>query len=285
MGKLLLLFLSCLFVLLLACGQPTHSKRSADCSDKHIQDSLIQKYIDSGAKKLPGAYNNPAWQSYFDSLIAMCPDIAAAYQLKALPYIKNGEYEKAFALNDMAVQLAPEKYTDYRAFLKCIFTKDYEGALVDFQKAEQLIPNGIIMDHTYSFYAGLCNLELGNYERAAQNFKQDIFIQTGGDPGNSIHFNTLLYVGILYYEMKNNGLAKEYLLRCLQAYSKLPEANYYLALVYEREGNETLKRKYLEMAKQAYDQGYRMNEDNLYYANYPHEIKGYEMDEALKGVR
>ena len=227
-------------------------------------------------------YNNPAWQLYCDSIIAICPDVAAAYQLKAVPFIKNGEYEKAFALNDIAVQLDPKGYTAYRGFLKCIFTRDYKGAIIDFQKAAQFYPRGYEMDHTYPFYEGLCNLELGNYPDAEQNFKQDIFIQTGGKKDQNPHFNTLLYTGILYYEMKENALAKEYLLKCLQAYSQLPEANYYLAMVYAREGNATLRKKYLEIARQSYKDGYRLNEDNIYYVNYPHEIKLYEIEQALK---
>jgi len=168
----------------------------------------------------------------------------------------------------------------YRGFLKCIFTKDYEGAIIDFQKASRFDAVGYEMDHTYQFYEGLCNLELGNYSDAEDNFRQDIFIQEAGKKNGIPHFNTLLYTGILYYEMKKNTLAKDYLQRCLEVYRQLPEANYYLAMVYGREGNRALQRKYLAIARQSYKEGYRMNEDNLYYANYPHEIKLYEIEQA-----
>lgn len=281
MGKLLISFLSSLLFLAYGCAQSTPSKLPLDCTSLHVQDSLIKRYIDNGAVRLPNGYNNPAWQLYCDSILAICPGTAAAYQLKAVPFIKSGEYEKAFVLNDRAVQLAPQRYTAYRGFLKCIFTKDYEGAIIDFKKAQQLTPNGFEMDHSYPFFEGLCNLELGNYARAEQNFKHDIFIQTGGDQRKAPHFNTLLYVGILYYEMGQNARAREYLLRSLKAYRQLPEANYYLAMVYEREGNAGLKKQYLEIAQKAYKDGYRMNEDNLLYANYPHQIKLYEIEEAL----
>ena len=138
------------------------------------------------------------------------------------------------------------------------------------------------MDHTYLFYEGLCNLELGNYVKAEANFKQDISIQTSGniEKEGDVHFNTLLYVGILYYEMKDNEKAKEYLLKCLNKYKELPEANYYLALVYKRESNTELKDKYLQIAKQTIGQ-YTNNEDNLYYVNYPHQITRFEIAEEL----
>jgi tetratricopeptide (TPR) repeat protein len=265
------------------CNGPRKPARvQVDCNNSHIKDSIINRFIDNGAEKLPNGYNNPAWGSWFDSVIAFCPDIAVAYQLKAIPYIKNGEYAKAFALNNKAVELDPQGYTAYRGFLKCIFTKDYEGAIIDFQKAQQLTPNGGEMDHTYKFYEGLCNLELGNYSKAEENFYADILIQTGGDKKTRPHFNTLLYVGILYYEMNNYRKSKEYLQQCLGVYEQLPEANYYLAMVYKQENNRALKNKYLQTAKQSITDGYTMSEDNLYYAYYPHQVTLYEVEQELE---
>jgi len=282
MVKSLILFLNCFIIVLHGYTQPVETKRTTNCDSKRFQDSLISRYIDNGAEKLPGLYNNPDWQLFCDSIIAVCPNIAGTYQLKAVPYIKNGEYEKAFALNDKAVELEPQRYTGYRGFLKCIFTKDYEGAIIDFRKAQQLMPNGGEMDHNYKFYEGLCNLELRNYSKSEENFKQDIFIQTGGDTSKTLHFNTLLYIGILYYEMHRNAMAKEYLYKCLKIYEKLPEANYYLAMVYKNERDPLLKTKYLQIAREAIAKGYTMNEDNIYYANYPHQITMYEINKELE---
>jgi tetratricopeptide (TPR) repeat protein len=241
---------------------------------------LITKYIDSGAEKHD--YNSPAWLAYCDSLIKICPNIAVSYQHKAIPFIKMGDYATAFPLEDSAVALAPKEYTAYRGFLKCIFTKDYEAALIDFETAQQLTPNNYEMDHTYFFYKGLCNLELGAYDKAEENFKQDIFIQTGGDSTKNIHFNSLLYMGILYYEMQHDQQAKEYLLKCLLQYKESPDANYYLAQVFKREKNTDLQKKYFQIARQSKAKGFSINEDNMYYSYYPHQITLYEIDKALE---
>ena len=283
MEKLLILSLS----FLLASGfcscqvKPLHLEK-CNCDNKKVQDSLISIYIDNGALKRD--YNRPQWQLYCDSLINICPNIAVAYQLKAIPFIKYGDYATAFPLEDKAVELKPEYYTAYRGFLKCIFTKDYHGAITDFEKAQQLTPNNYEMDHTYFFYEGLCNLELQNYSRAEENFKRDIFLQTGGntDKENTAHFNSLLYMGILYFEMKEDKKAKEYLQKSLNIYKQLPEANYYLALVYKRENNSVLKNKYLQIAKESILNHFGLNEDNIYYANYPHHITLYEINRELK---
>lgn len=285
MAKWLILSLSIVFYSASGYGQTANGQKlNGPCRDRHFQDSLLKKYIDSGAEKLRGLYNNPAWESYCDSVIAICPDIATAWQMKGIPYIKNGEYAKAFAFNDRAVALDPQRYTSYRGFLKCIFTKDYEGAITDFKRAQALTPGGFEMDHSYMFYEGLCNLELGRYSNAEDDLKEDVRIQQRGDTSVVIHFNTLLYIGIVYYEMHRYRMAKEYLEKCLQQYGSLPEANYYLALNYECTGDRKSALNFLELAAQAIRQGYTMNEDNLYYANYPHQITLYEVVTAIAAI-
>ena len=169
-------------------------------------------------------YNEPEWQLYLDSLIFICPNIAEAYQLKAIPFIKFGDYASAMPLEDKAVELDPKNWTAYRGFLKCIFTKDYKGSIIDFQNAQLLTPNGGIMDHSYFFYQGLSNLELRKFNKAIENFRQDIFIQTNGDSTkvSDIHFNTSFYFGVLYFEMNDNN-------KGLQVYEKLKNKDSTLA--------------------------------------------------------
>jgi tetratricopeptide (TPR) repeat protein len=250
---------------------------SKNCSSKSIQDSLIEKYITNRAEKLPGLYNDPNWIFYCDSVIALCPDIAYTYQMKAVPYIQNGEYEKAMELVNKAVELDPEEYTDYRGFLKFVFAKDYHGALIDFKKAQELNPKGYAMNHTYSFYEGLCNLELKNYSSAEENFKQDILIQKESDKEEGIHFNSSFYSGVLYYEMGNYNQAKEHLLNCLHVYPQYPIANFYLALVYKSEGNDELKRKYVQVAKHL--KGNKSNVDS--FLRFSDETKLNEIEALL----
>ena len=82
--------------------------------------------------------------------------------------------------------------------------------------------------------------------------------------------------------MQKDEKAKEYLLKCLLQYKDLPDANYYLALIYKREKNIDFQNKYLQIAKQAKAKGYSLNEDNVYYVYYPHQITLYEIDKALE---
>ena len=276
MERLLILFLS----LLLAAFCNGQTMATCDCSNRNVKDSLIAEYLDKG-EALPNMYNNPRWLTLSDSLIAICPNIAEAYQHKAVPYLKNGEYEKAFALIDKAVELDPHTWMSYRGFCKCIFTKDYEGAIADFKKAQQIFPGAYEMDHSYFFWQAVSYLELKKYTEAEKHFKEDMIVEKNGDTAKSAHFNSLFYFGVLYYEMKRYNLAKTYLSECLNQYRQHPIANYYLAMVYKAGKDHTSEKKYLLEAKKAFEEGYALNEDNRFYANFPHEIRLYEVNHAL----
>ncbi|RZK13957.1 MAG: tetratricopeptide repeat protein [Hymenobacter sp.] len=277
-------WLWCLSLLALAhrghCQAVAPPKLSDPCNSRRYQDSLVTRYIENGAHRY--SYNDPRWTQYCDSLLAVCPTVAYAYQQKAVPLIKDGRYAEAFALENRAAELDPPQWLAYRGFLKCIFTKDYEGALLDFQQVARLKPGSREMDHTYPFFEGLCNLELGNLQRAEANFKEDIRQQKGPDGTHDVHFNTLFYVGVLYLELKNYPQAKSYLAQCLQAYPQHPEANYYLGRTYQAQGDEATAQRYLLAAQKALASGYRLNEDNIYYANYPRQITDYEIRRALR---
>lgn len=274
MEKLLILFLS--IILLQPC---IAQSKIIDCNDKSVQDSLNQ-YFQKNAWKL--GYNHPNWQKYCDSVLAVCPNNANMYREKAIPYIKGGDYEKAFLLEDKAVELDPKKWLDYRAFLKCIFSKDYEGAIIDFDNAEKLSPNSFVMDHSYSFYKGISYLELRQYDEAEKCLVKDISLQTKGDSSITAHYNSYLYLGIVYFEKKKFAEAEFYLKKSLDGYSQLPDANFYLALTYKAVGNIIESKRLLDVAQTASRNGYKQNEDNEAYAYYPHQITLYEIEEELK---
>lgn len=252
---------------------------SASCDRKAYRDSLVTHYIEQGAEKV--SYLDPRWNQYCDSLIAICPNIAIAYQHKAVPLVKDGKWEQAFALENKAVELDPQVWLPYRGFLKVIKTKDYEGGLADFQLAARRNANGREMDHTYPFFEGLCHLKMGNYALAEQDFKRDMALQKSSTAEATTHFNSLFYVGVLYWKMGKYPLAAQYFQQCLKQYAQHPDANYYLGLTYRAQKREAEARERLEFAQQCLAKGYQLNEDNTFYENYPYQITAYEVAQAL----
>jgi tetratricopeptide (TPR) repeat protein len=278
MVKSLILFLS-FFCLHLCYGQKT----VANCFTKQEQDSLVKRYLDDGALKY--SYNSYHWDLYIDSLIAFCPQISSSYREKAIPLIKRGDYGKAFPLEDKSVDLEPEKWISYRAFLKCIFSKDYEGAIIDFDLAQKLVPGAFIMDHSYFFYKGISYLELENYKEAEINLLRDIEIQVKSDKNTKAHYNSYLYLGINYFKVKNYEKAIINFKETLNQYEQMTEANYYIAMVYDALGKIKEKEKHLKIAQRSAVVGYSLNEDNLYYVNYPFQITLFEVEQAFDNKR
>jgi tetratricopeptide (TPR) repeat protein len=141
------------------------------------------------------------------------------------------------------------------------------------------------MDHTYPFFAGLCHLELRHFPQAAAAFARDIQLQQGPTGQGSVHFNSLFYKGVLHLESKEYDQARQYLRQCLSQYPQHPDANYYLALMCQAQGDGASAQQHLQTAAAALAAGYRLNEDNLYYANYPHQITAYEVQQAQQTTR
>lgn len=254
--------------------------QSAACGDPGYVDSLIRHYLTSPDGPLHGNYNDPRWGRYADSVLLVCPNAAEAYQLKAIPALKSGDYETAFRLNKKAAELDSAHYLDYLAFLKCIFTKDYSGALADFNLCITRNPTGGLMDHSYRFFAALCQMEMGNYIEAEQSFLQDIAMQKEGNAERTPHFNSSFYTGLNYFRMGDLAKAKQFFNQTVTGYEQHPEANYYLGLVAQEERNGQLAQHYFAIARRALKTGYRMNEDNIYYANYPGQVTVYEIDKV-----
>lgn len=236
-----------------------------DCSSQRVQDSLFHAYAHKAHTFGP---EDAGWDATFDALLAVCPNIAEAYQEKGIRQMFLGNFGKVIAYNDTAVALDPKRWLAYRGYLHCMLTRDYQKAITDLTAAEQLTPNAFTMDHTFSFFIALSHMESGNYPEAEKYFLKDIAQQKRGEGRNDIHFNTLLYVGILYYLMNEFDQAELRLNECLQLYEMHPMANYYMAMTMKITGNQR-QNVYFDKARQAVQDGYSLNEPNLRFARFP----------------
>ncbi|MBA4056582.1 MAG: hypothetical protein C0490_17840 [Marivirga sp.] len=136
-------------------GQKKSETKKQDLTD----DQIIKKYLENGAWRI--RYFSPEYHQYIDSAIAINPNMAYLYQQKAMPYFKQGKSELGLKSLDRAVELDPKSHIDHRAFIKCIFARTYEESIKDFQTSKKIKgENGVVMDHTYDFYIGLCYLDM-----------------------------------------------------------------------------------------------------------------------------
>lgn len=245
---------------------------------------VYEKYIMNGASKY--SYFHTKYQQYLDSALVYLPTDRFLWQQKAMPLFKSKKYELGMKYLDNAVKNDDEynSMLSYRAFIKCIFQKDYSGAIADLDVLIKKYPKGIIMDHSYVFYKALSQIQLNQYREAEDNLKisTNLFIQNGIES----HFLELFYLGITFYERENYVEAIKYFDESLKQNPKFSDCQYYkaLSLYYLNRKPEALEN--IKKAQENFLNGDSITEDNRFYEDYPYQIKRWMLEnwvELLSG--
>lgn len=237
------------------------------------QDTIVSEYLTNCAEYYNYNYKMDEWQNCLDKGLKKDSTIATLWQQKAMPYFKARKYEIGIKFVNNAVQYDAQEWQPYRAFIKCIFIKSYKDAIIDFQDCIDKYGNGYTMDHTYSFYIGLCYLQLNEYENAEKTLKEyndDLFNNRQGLE----HPTALFYYGIAKYELKKWAEAVELFDKALAIYPNFSDAKYYKSICLLRLGVKEEKIKALFIsAKEDAKLGYTINEDNTIYETYPYQVR------------
>jgi tetratricopeptide (TPR) repeat protein len=259
-----------LLVFITSINSFSQNQESAEVKKKR-QDLLIEEYVKNGAERYNYNYQMAEWQLCLDEGIEKDSTIAYLWQQKAMPYFKAKKYEVGMQFVDKAVLYNREEWQPYRAFIKCIFAKTYKEAIVDFEDCKKRYGNHYVMDHTYDFYIGLCNLQLNKFQEAEKIFKEyidDIYKNRAGLEHHIAYF----YYGITKYEQTKWEEAIIEFDKALKIYPNFSDAKYYKAICMARLGakQEDIK-KLFEEAKEDAKKGYTINEDNAIYETYPYQ--------------
>ncbi len=229
------------------------------------------------------SYTSQGWQDACDSLLVICPDLDQLWQMKAMPGIKTGDWNGCFSNLVHAVEIKPDRWLPYQAFLKCMFVKDYAGALRDFGRCDTVARGAGVMDHSYDFFKGLCCLGLKDYKGAYAFLKRDIDNQVKFRGKENVHYVSLYYWGIYHYINGTYPEAVEAFRQVLKIFPQYPEPSFYLGMVLRKQGKESEALSCFRTAKESLLGGYNSNEDQEFYVNYPFAIGMQEVDEQLRG--
>lgn len=219
-------------------------------------------------------------QVYLDSIIAILPNDPFFWQQKAMPLFKQKKYELGMKYLDKAVELDDTNhYREYRAFIKCIFQKKYKESLEEFIDLVKINgADGVIMDHTYSFWIGLCYLQLNEFEKSRTFIEKAIAF---GKENNFVNPYELFYLGIIDFETGNYSNAIENLNKSLEQYAQFSDAKYFKALsllnLNEKEQGEIL----LLEAKSDFKNGFTFNEGNSLYELFPYQVTNFLYANAI----
>lgn len=271
-------YLSLLVILLLAlgCQQPVEGQvayQELKLSDvqKAKQDSIIDKYATNGAHKYNYNIDMDKWQSYLDDGLKQDSTIAYLWQQKAMPYFKARKYELGMTYLDKAVQYDVKRYLPYRAFIKCVFSKTYREAIVDFEECIVRWGESYEMDHTYTFYIGLSYLQLNEFKKAEEYFLKAVAKQK--EVFQDIHHVDLFYLGIVCYEQHRYKEAIGYFDKAIEEYKEFSDAYYYKGLSQYRLEDVISAKETVMKAVEYNKMGYSINEANAIYEPYPYQLK------------
>ena len=189
---------------------------------------IVEKHLKNGA--YAHHYTLQGWEDNINQGLEKDSTIAVLWQSKALPYWKMRKYDAAVYCYDKAVLYDRKNYLGRRGYLKCIFQKDYRGAIADMELAEKEFGYAYQNDHSYPFYIALCYLQLNEFETARKILQNDLDRTIKAGRASWIHYLDLFYMGIIQYELRNYDNAIAYLDKSLSEYPGFSDAKYYKGL-------------------------------------------------------
>lgn len=267
----------CLFIVLwLLC---MGGKAQSPVFTAQQQDSITQYYVEAASRY---HYFAPEWGRCLDSGLALLPQSAQLWQLKAMPLFKQRKYEAGMVYLDKAVSYDPAEYLDYRAFIRCIFQKSYMAAIADFKEAQRISGHDGLMDHPYSFYLGLCYLQLNQYDSARTCFQQCVEHWRKSGTEAPLHSLYPFYLGIVDFEQGKYAEALDHFTHSLLLYGKFSDAGYYKAQCLLRLQRKAEAQAVMQKAYDDFKEGYTFTEDNKIYEPYPYQVSAWMYPKTYK---
>lgn len=235
-----------------------------------VRDSIRERFLNHGAWHHP--IFSKEYGACIDSALAVSPQDAYLWQQRGMPYFKQMKYQEGMPYIDSAVKYDSTEYLPYRAFLKCIFQKDYLGAIEDFTILQHDHPNAGVMDHEFNFYLGLCFLQLSQYAYADSLFST-VLAHDRALGGNWVHPLHLFYLGVTRREEGQFAAAIGCFDSALTVYPHFSDAEYYRGACLAAIGQQASSDISISQARDDFMDGYTINEDNAVYERYPYQVE------------
>ncbi|MGP1993916.1 tetratricopeptide repeat protein [Zobellia laminariae] len=243
-------------------------------SKKKLSSEDSSKITIYWEKATHSGLHSQARQQYLDSILAITPDSAFFWQQKAMPLYKDRKYSLAKPFLAKAVEHNPKSYLNYSAFMKCLFSKEYEESIAEFIEVKERYGDSYVMDHTYNFYIGLNYLQLNKF-RKAKEFLEKSKVQQFADfpddqPEEACHYLDWFYLGIADFELGDYEKAIENFDISLKVYANFADAMYYKGASLYRSGREEKGGEWIKKARENAEN--TINEDQVFYEIYPYQV-------------
>ncbi|MCR1026998.1 tetratricopeptide repeat protein [Cellulophaga baltica] len=201
----------------------------------------------------------------YDAAIELNQDNSDAWMERSVLINKAGDFNRGFEYLDKAVELEPAKHLGYRGWIRLRKMRDYDKALIDFDRLDSLTPN--VVDAPWGedidFLRGECHYGNKDYQNAIKAFNQSVINQE--EDWADIH--TFVYLGLCEYELGNLEKAISEFHRALKQSENICEAHFGLAKTYQKLGDFNLAKTHLDKAEKSFI--YKRDD---YYNEYLNEI-------------
>jgi len=269
--KFLLIILTLPFVLFSCKNENSKGFKNESLKYSLIEkDSIIEEVMHV---TLQAGINSQRRREVLDSALIEYPTFAYFYQQRAMPFYKQDKDELGLPFLEKAAELDPQRYLDYMAFMKCIFSKNYRAAINDFENVLELYGESYIMDHTYYFYIGISYLQLNEFEKAKISLQKSINQTEEEDGREWVHFLDLMYLGIANLELYEYESAIVAFDEALLQYKEFSDVKYYKAICLYALGKNEQGKDMLDETIKDLTNGNTINEDNVIYERYPYQIR------------
>lgn len=200
-----------------------------------------------------------------DSAIKIAPHYDYPYWSKSIAYLKTGDFIGWKKLIDKAVELNELKHLGYRGWCRFQFFRDYEGAISDLERLEEIMgttDTGICQNGKYHLRVamGLCYKMIGEKQKALEIIKSQI----DADP-DFVQLFDYLHLGVLYFEMNQLDEAKRSF-QLQETINPLAETAFYQSQLAQKEGDSNAALKYAELALE------RHKQRRFMYDPYGHQV-------------
>ncbi len=170
----------------------------------------------------------------YDEAIELNQDNSEAWMERSVLINKAGDFGKGFEYLNKAVELEPEKHLGYRGWIRLRKMRDYDKALIDFDRLDSLTPN--VVDAPWGedidFLRGECHYGNKDYQKAIKAFNQSIINQE--EDWADVH--TFVYLGLCEFELGNYEKAISEFQRALKQSEYVPESFFGMAKAYQKLG-------------------------------------------------
>ena len=196
------------------------------------------------------------YQEILDKAIEKCPHFSYAYLNKSTAYLKSGDFITWKYLIDKAVEYDTRENIGYRGWCKFQFFRDYQGAIDDIESLEAASKGNIGYSAGGQYHLkvakALCYKQLGDVHKAI-TIMEEYMVDTTLQVSVFDH----LHFGVMYLE---TGIYEKAItqLNLQSAQNDLAENQYYLALCYQKMGNDTLFNEHIAKAKEMYLRNQKM---------------------------